>query len=176
MRTDKNIKLVTASLMAAMTCITTMVIAVPSPSGGYAHPGDGFVMLCGIILGPLYGGLAAGIGSMLADLLLGYSSYALATFLIKCLAAVISASVYRLLHHKLTKHFLPVLIGGILGGAVVTGGYLLYESVLLGLGFTTALLNVPLNLVQNVFGIMVSLLLFPLLMKVPQIKSIMDRK
>jgi uncharacterized membrane protein len=176
MRTDKIIKLVTAALMAAMTCVTTMIIAVPSPAGGYIHPGDGFVLLSGIILGPFYGGLAAGIGSMLADLLLGYSGYALATLIIKGMAAVVGVSVYRLLRKNNKPHILPLLIAGIFGGITVTSGYLIFESFVLGLGLATALLNVPANLVQNTFGILVSILLFPLLHKVPQIRSIMDSK
>ena len=174
MRTNKISKLVAAALMAAMTCVTTMIIAVPSPAGGFIHPGDGFVLLCGIILGPFYGGLAAGIGSMLADLLLGYGSYAPATLVIKCLAAVIGVIIFRLLHVKRNLRVIPVLFAGIFAGITVTAGYLLFESFVLGLGLATAALNVPANLVQNVFGIIVSVLLFPLLVKVPQIRSIMD--
>jgi uncharacterized membrane protein len=176
MRTDKIIKLVTAALMAAMTCVTTMIIAVPSPAGGYIHPGDGFVLLSGIILGPFYGGLAAGIGSMLADLLLGYSSYALATLIIKGMAAIVGVSVYRLLRKNHKPHILPLLSAGIFGGITVTGGYFIFEGLVMGLGLGTALINVPANLVQNTFGILVSILLFPLLHKVPQIRSIMDSK
>ena len=176
MRTDKITKLVTAALMAAMTCVTTMIIAVPSPAGGYIHPGDGFVLLSGIILGPFYGGLAAGIGSMLADLLLGYSGYALATLIIKGMAAIVGVSVFRLLRRNHKPHILPLLFAGIFGGITVTIGYFIFESFLLGLGLGAALLNVPANLVQNTFGVLVSILLFPLLHKVPQIRSIMDNK
>jgi len=176
MKTNKIIRLVSAALMAAMTCVTTMIIAIPSPAGGYIHPGDGFVVLCGIILGPFYGGLAAGIGSMLADLLLGYSGYALATLLIKCLAAILGAFIFQLLHKKLKFHIFPVILSGIIVGVTVTTGYFLFESFLLGLGVATSLLNVPPNLIQNVFGITVSVLLFPLLLKVPQIRNIMDDK
>ncbi|MHB8128864.1 MAG: ECF transporter S component [Mobilitalea sp.] len=176
MRTDKITKLVTAALMAAMTCVTTMIIAVPSPAGGYIHPGDAFVLLSGIILGPFYGGLAAGIGSMLADLLLGYSGYALATLIIKGMAAIVGVSVFRLLRRNHKPHILPLLFAGIFDGITVTIGYFIFESFLLGLGLGTAILNVPANLVQNTFGILVSILLFPLLLKVPQIRSIMDNK
>ena len=60
MRSLKDVKfLVTAALLAALTCIATMVIKVPTPTLGYVHPGDGLVLLCGLILGPVYGSLAA---------------------------------------------------------------------------------------------------------------------
>lgn len=54
--TNQNIKkLVTAALLAAMTCVATMIIKIPTPTFGYIHPGDGFVLLCGVVLGPLPG-------------------------------------------------------------------------------------------------------------------------
>ena len=65
-------KMVTAALLAAFTCIATMIIKIPTPTFGYIHLGDGLVLLCGIILGPGIGALAAGIGSMFADIFSGY--------------------------------------------------------------------------------------------------------
>ncbi len=171
----KNInKLVTAALMAALCCIATIVIAVPSPMGGFIHPGDGFVILSGIILGPFFGGLAAGIGSMLADLILGYSAYAAATLIIKCLAAVTSVGIYRILHKNKQLKLISIMAASILGGFVVTLGYFIFEGTLLGLGFGAAAVNVPFNLVQNGFGVVVSILLFPLLLKVPQIRTLLE--
>ena len=77
----KNPKtLVIAALMAALTCMATMIIQLPTPTFGYIHLGDTFVILCGIILGPVIGGLAAGIGSMMADILSSYAIYAIPTF------------------------------------------------------------------------------------------------
>ena len=69
-------KLVLAALFAALACAATMVIRIPTfGTGGYIHPGDAIVILAGIFLGPVYGGLAAGIGSAMADLLGGYFLY-----------------------------------------------------------------------------------------------------
>ena len=56
-------KLVTAALFAALACAATMAVRIPTPgTGGYIHPGDAVVILCGVILGPGWGFLAAGIG------------------------------------------------------------------------------------------------------------------
>lgn len=171
---DNNInKLVSAALMAAMTCVATIVIAIPSPVGGFIHPGDGLVLLSGIILGPFFGGLAAGIGSMIADLILGYSAYAAATLLIKCLAAITAVCIYRILHRNKKLKLIPVFAASLFGGALITLGYFIFEGALLGLGFATAAINIPFNLIQNGFGIVISVILFPLLRKIPQIRSIM---
>ena len=67
---DKKIrKLVLAALLAALVCVATMVVQIPSPMQGYVNLGDCFVLLSGWLLGPGYGAAAAGIGSMLVDLL-----------------------------------------------------------------------------------------------------------
>ena len=76
MKDSKIRKLVMAALLAALTYVATTVIKIPTPTGGYVHPGDGMVLLSGWLLGPWWGGAAAGIGSMLVDLLGGYPSFA----------------------------------------------------------------------------------------------------
>ena len=63
---------VTAAMLAALTCIATMVIKVPTiGTNGYVNIGDSVVVLSMWILGNPYGALAAGIGSGLADLISG---------------------------------------------------------------------------------------------------------
>ena len=83
---SKTLKLVISALMASMACVATMVIKIPIPAtGGYINLGDSIVLLASVALGPVYGGLAAGLGSALADLLGGYVAFAPATFIIKAL-------------------------------------------------------------------------------------------
>ena len=58
-------KLVLAALFAALCTIMTLVIQVPSPMQGYVNLGDCAVLMSAWVLGPLYGGAAAGIGAAL---------------------------------------------------------------------------------------------------------------
>ena len=165
MDTNKIKKFITAALMATLTCLATSFIRVPSPTG-YIHPGDSFVILSGIILGPVYGALSAGIGSLLADILAGFPQYALPTFIIKALTAIICSFIYR----KLKRRLYSVVLAGVFGGIVVTLGYFTVEYFMYGFG--GALSGVPLNLVQNLFGIILSTILYPLLCKIPQISDL----
>ena len=88
------------ALFAALACVATMSIRIPTPgTGGYIHPGDAVVILCGIFLGPAEAFLAAGIGSCMADLLGGYFIYVPITFVIKGLVAF---SCKPTLHHGVT--------------------------------------------------------------------------
>ena len=93
-------KIVMAALMAALACVATMIIKVPSPLKGYLNLGDCVVLTTGWMLSPIYGFLAAGLGSALADLFSGYVVYAPATFLIKGCMALIAYFGFRLLHKR----------------------------------------------------------------------------
>ena len=89
-------KIILAALFAALTCAATHVLPYSNPwNGRLIHPGDAIVILSGIILGPAYGFLAAGIGSCMSDLLGGYLNYVPITFLIKGLVALFAALIYR---------------------------------------------------------------------------------
>ena len=83
-RTQQNItqRIVIAALLAAVTCVVTMIVKIPSPLKGYLNLGDCVVLTAGWMLSPMYGFLAAGLGSALADLFAGYVAYVPATFVI----------------------------------------------------------------------------------------------
>ena len=96
MGSDGIKKTTKAALLAALTFAATMLIRIPVPAtGGYVHPGDALVFLGGALVGPLYGFLGAGIGSALADVAGGYMVYVPATFVIKGLAALVTAGCMR---------------------------------------------------------------------------------
>lgn len=152
---DKKVrKLVFSALLAALVTAATMVVKIPSPTNGYVNLGDCFVLLSGWLLGPWYGGAAAGIGAMLSDLLSGYAYYAPATLLIKGLDAVLAALLYRALPNR--RFALP--LSGIAGELLMTAGYFGYSALLLGKGLAAAL-SIPGNLIQGGIGIVVAALL-----------------
>lgn len=83
-------KITYTGIMMAVVFIATSAIKIPIPiTGGYINFGDAFVMLSGIILGPIYGALAAGVGSSLSDLIGPYAQWALPTLIIKASMAFI---------------------------------------------------------------------------------------
>lgn len=146
-------QLVTAGLLAALVVVGTMLIQVPTPTKGYIHIGDSMVYLCGILLGPVLGGLAAAIGSALADVMSGYGMYAPATFIIKGLDAMVVGYIYLALagrNSTFLKNAGSFATAVLAGGIIMVSGYLLYETFLYG--FAPALLNVALNVTQAVGG------------------------
>ena len=149
-------KIVLSSLFAALTCVATMIIKIPSPLNGYLNLGDGIVLLSGWLFSPLYGFMAAAIGSGLADLLSGYAVYAPATFLIKGLMALVAYFTYKAFGEKL--HDIPSrLMGGLLAETVMVGGYFVFEGFLYG--FIPSAVNIPANAIQGVAGIVLGTVL-----------------
>lgn len=159
MRASRWSRLVYTALFTALTTVATLVIQVPSPMSGYVNLGDAMVLLSAWILGPVYGTAAAGIGSMLADLLSGYAYYAPGTLVIKCLMAFVAAQVFLVLKDKVKgKHFAKV-VSGLLAEIIMVAGYFGYAGLILGNGLSAAL-SIPGNLVQGGFGIVVSTVVY----------------
>ena len=103
-------KLILAALFAALSCVATMSIRIPTPgTGGYIHPGDAIVILSGVILGPVWGFLAGGIGSALSDLIGGYFIYVPITFVIKGLVALAAGLLYQKVGKNQKSRYIAVL-------------------------------------------------------------------
>lgn len=158
----KTKKIVIAALFAALTCVATMIIKIPSPLKGYINLGDCMVLLAGWMLSPFYGFLAAGLGSALADVFSGYFTYAPATFIIKGLMALIAFFLYKLLHNKI-GNLISRILGGILAEITMIIGYFLFEGLLYG--FVPSLVNIPANAVQGIAGIIIGTVLVTILNK-----------
>ena len=155
-------KIVMAALMAALACVATMIIKVPSPLKGYLNLGDCVVLTAGWILSPIYGFLAAGLGSALADLFSGYVVYAPATFLIKGCMALIAYFGFRLLHKKVSD--LPSrIISGTAAEMLMILGYFVFEGCMYGFG--PSVVNIPANAVQGIAGLIIGIILTKVFVK-----------
>ena len=149
-------------MLAALVCVATMIVKIPSPLKGYLNLGDCVVLLSGWILSPVYGFLAAGIGSALADLFSGYVTYAPATFLIKGIMALIAYFGFAWFQKGLPA--LPSrIISGVLAEVFMVLGYLLFEGVLYG--FAPSLVNIPANAIQGLAGLILGIVLIKIFEK-----------
>ena len=50
--------LVYTAMLMALCCVATLVIKIPTVTGGYLNAGDIVVVLAALLAGPLYGGVA----------------------------------------------------------------------------------------------------------------------
>ena len=130
--------IVAVGLMAAVVFVVTMFLSIriPTPTGTtMIKLANAFVLLCGLLLGPVRGGLAAGFGSMLFDLmtpeyapeawltflrfflmawlcgLIAYAGWAAAKKFSRNLIACITAAVVSSLFY-MCKGIVELMIGG----------------------------------------------------------------
>lgn len=147
-------------LLAAMIFVSTTFLKLPVPMAqGYVHLGDGFILLGAALMG--YVAVpAAALGSMLADLMLGYAPYALPTLLIKGAVAAVAVVGFR------QKNIVLRILFLLLAETVMITGYFLAEAWLLGYGPVGAWASVPGNAIQGASGMIIALVLRPMLKRI----------
>ena len=153
MKKNDITRLCMAAMFAALICVATIVIQIPSPIGGFLNFGDCFILIGAWTLGPIYGFAAGAIGSAMADIITGYAVYAPATFVIKGVIAVLAAVIYRLLCRRESA---PKLLCHAVAAAAaelwMMLGYYIYDAVVMGYGFAGAAAALPMNAVQGIVG------------------------
>lgn len=106
MNNGKIERITRGGLLVALICILTAFVRLPLPVG-YAHLGDGAVILSGVTLG-LPGVLCAAVGTALADLVSGFPIYIPFSIVIKGLMAYLAGKTVRG-REKVSRHNLVSL-------------------------------------------------------------------
>ncbi len=174
-------KLVQTAMFTALVLLATFVFKIQTPVIGYIHLGDAFVLLAGIILGPVSGGLAAGLGSALSDFVGGYMIWCPGTFVIKFLTAFTAAKIYQGINRFYSNnryHLSQTVIAGIAGETLMVLGYFLYNILIVMFGngnfsadgFSEAVVvsvaEIPFNVIQGTAGIAIASVLLPIFNKI----------
>ena len=138
MKQTKLRTLILAAMFAALTCVATMIIHIPSPIGGYFNLGD---VIC------------------------GYFVYAPGTLVIKALMALAAALIFCAFAKngsRFGKTFSGSLLGSVAAEIIMVVGYFLYELPLFG--YAPSLESaVTTNLPQAAVGLVAGMALFTLL-------------
>jgi uncharacterized membrane protein len=145
------------AIMGALTTVVTMFALPFAPTGGFFNLGDAIVMTTAIVFGPIVGAVAGGVGSALADLLLGYSAFAPFTLLIKGLEGFLIGTIAG---GKGKTSLMKMAIAWVVGGVTIVGGYWFAEAFIMGLGVPAANAEIIINIPQaigSVIGIPIAL-------------------
>ncbi len=160
MKHEKVLVMVKAAVLIAMTTVMTMVVHIPTPStNGYLNLGDMVVFIAAMMLGKKGGLVVGGLGSSLADLLLGYTHYVPITLVVKGLEGFIAGAI---LETNIGKKY--PLLATFIGGIWMALGYYTAETFMYGA--KAALVGIPGNLMQGLFGAVTAVLLYKALSKV----------
>lgn len=127
-----------------LVTVSTMIIPIPIPGGGFFNFGDVMIVFIGLHAGRRSGALAGGIGSAIADLLL-FPLFAPITLIVKGLEGWLSGLGHN--SSGLARFLFPLA-----GSAVMVGGYFLGELVLPQLGKAVAVADLGVNVVQALVG------------------------
>lgn len=166
---------VAVALMAAVVFVVTMFLSIPipTPTGTtMIKLANAFVLLCGLLLGPVRGGLAAGFGSMLFDLMTPeYVPEAWLTFVRFFLMAYLCGLIAHGLGAR-AKKFPRNLVACIVAAVFSSVFYMAKEIVTLMVGgsaFAPAFIaNLPKLLTSppnTIIAVVVALALLPALQK-----------
>lgn len=148
MNSKQVTKIVLTALFAALTFVATYVIKVPTVgTNGYVNIGDTLVLLSAWLIGGVYGGLAAGIGSALSDLIAGYGTYVPGTLVIKFIMAVVAYLIFEAIKKANINKVVGYITSGVVAELIMVFGYFAYESTLLGYGLAAAA-SIPSNFIQ----------------------------
>ena len=148
-------KITYAAIAAAIVFLVTWTVKLPVPgtSGAYLNFGDVVITVTAFLLGGPAAAGAAACGSFLADLATGSAIYAVPTFFIKGLMALVCGAVSR---KKTTRGY---ILSGFAGGAVMVAGYGLFELFFFGAAY--AAVSLPFNLIQWFAGAGAAVVLLP---------------
>lgn len=158
-------QIVFTALGISLIFLATFYFKIPSVGQGYLHLGDGFLLLFASVLSPTLSFLCAGLGSAFADIIGGYTIYAIPTFIIKGLEAVLIAYMIKKLS---TKYY---VIAYILGSIWMIFGYYLFDVILVG-NWVAPLAGIFGNCLQAFAGIVIATCLTPFLLKIHTSKKL----
>lgn len=83
-QTSTATQLTLTAISTALVSVATMVFSIYVPkTEGFFNIGETMIYVTAMLFGPLTGAFAGGVGSMIADILLGYPHFAPATLAIK---------------------------------------------------------------------------------------------
>jgi uncharacterized membrane protein len=129
---SKPIRLAISAIFTALVFVATVVFSSYVPqTTGFFNIGETMVYITAILFGPLVGAFAGGVGSMLADLFLGYPQFAAATLVIKgCEGAVVGFLSRRKvgLGSRLQWKVFTFVVGLIVGVLLAVVGSVYYSG------------------------------------------------
>jgi len=135
-----------------LVMVTTLLIRIPIPGGGYFNFGDVIIVFCGLYAGRKAGLIAGGIGSALADLI-GFPIFAPITLVAKGLLGLFAGMGKD--KAGFVKNLYPIL-----GAAIMVLVYFGGTWILPAMGKAAALADLPANLIQASLGFIGGRLLY----------------
>ena len=162
-RRSETLKLVLGAVFIALVALATMVIQIPIPQGGgYLNIGDTMIFVAALLLGPVGGAVAGGLGSALADVLNPvYAYWAPWTLVVKGIEGLLVGLLGYGIYQRYKKVTWRVYMSMAVGALWMVIGYYLASSILYS--FAAAWAFVPMNMIQGAVSVVLAGLILGLL-------------
>ncbi len=162
------------AVMTALVMLGVLLHIAPTPVGGYIHLGDILIYFTAFAFGPVVGGVAGGLGAALSDILSGYAAFSPISLIVHGLQGYVAG---RIAHGTTSPARLALAI--LAGAVIVVVGYFVGEGLFYGyiqpadassagmVAFGPAALEIPWNIVQELFGALGAVLYLAVLRAYP---------
>ncbi len=155
----KVYRIVMTAMMMCIIMVSILLLRIPIPfTQGYVNLSDAMIFMAVIILGWKYGAVAAGLGSLLGDLLSGFAMWAPWSLVIKAVMAIIFGLIIQIAANRAgrtengSRLFLSIEIAGmIIAGCFMAAAYFFAEGIMYG-NWAVAALGIPWNIGQFLVG------------------------
>lgn len=139
------------AILTALTMAITMTLMIPLPTRGYFNVGDSMVFFSAFTFGWRAGMICGGIGSAMADILLGYGFFAPWTLIAKGTEGFAAGFLGRIWGDASWARVLGIWIGG----SYMVMTYFVAEWNIFGIGYAFA--ELPFNIAQVLIGGLIGL-------------------
>lgn len=145
------------AVMTALVVATGFIPAIPTPVGN-VYWVDGVVLIAAYLLDPLASFIAGGIGSLIYDVLKSPAMMLPSLVIHGLQGAAVSAIIHYVIPNRFKKwEWVKALIASLAGAVVVILGYFSYRCIVLGA--PVAATNIPRNVIQEIIGITIAMIL-----------------
>lgn len=160
---NKRLKLMTiTALLTALNIVISRVLIIPIPfTHGNINLCDAGIFIVALLYGPFAGLFTGAVSGFVLDLISGYSQYMFFSLIIHGLEGLTVGIINQHLHHPISKAKESMIM--LIGSIVMVLGYFGADSLLYN--FQTGLIGIPLNFIQGVVGLLVTLILISQLRK-----------
>ena len=161
MKNNENIKTITKmAVLTALTATLTLIIRIPTPTGGNINLGDLVIFITSFLLGGLKGGIVGGVGSATADLIGGSSNFVIATLIIKFLEGLVVGKLFDCFKNKSS---IAIILSASIGAIIMVLGYFIFEYFCFGIGAAISVV-IP-NIFQGVVCVILAFMLQTIFIK-----------
>lgn len=144
------------AVMTALVVATGFIPAIPTPAGN-VYWADGAVLIAAYLLDPLAAFIAGGVGSLIYDIIKSPAMMLPSLVIHGLQGAAVSALIHFVLPRLKKLEWVKALPASLVGAVIVVSGYFSYRCVTLGA--PVAVTNIPRNVIQEIIGITVAMIL-----------------